>query len=1472
MPTYWVSEPYINLRLEDFPLSYLPSRGRAVTFHLAYRQRGAVPDDPNVFGVGDNWTCSLRSYLADLGWATPGWMRLQKGGAGLIDYTNNVPQYRDGSILTGSGGTYQIEYASGAKDTFQKAYTNSQGQVFYFLISQSDPAGNAVTFNYASGSTAIQLLSVTDPDSKSTSLYYENGGFLNRITKVVDPFSRTNLLRYGADGRLTNIVDVAQISSSFLYDSGTRAGWITNLITPYGTTSFDHGGADAESATFSTTGVPDNRSITVTLPTGGHELYAYRQDCSAFLPTSYSSVPSTSPLVNTLDNVDQENRNSFHWDPLQYSHLSTSNPSNLTSGDYLVGRLYHWLIDPASLTDPSPTLSLQRAPSPDGSASGQLVWYDYDAKAPGHNNYAGTKALPSLAALVLPDGTTRFGHYARGAHSQVTQDISTYTASGGSVAFRTNTFAYAANSIDLLQQVGPLAEQVISNYFATTNTFHQPDASYDALNQATTYTYNANRQVTSRKTPPGLTTTNIYFTSGTDAGRLSTTIDLEISRTNSFTYTNGLVYSHTDERGLVTTNYWDNLQRLIGTVYPDASSVSNIYTFLDITATKDRLGYWTYSGFNGLRQKIAETNANGVVTRYGYCDCGALTSLTNAWNTAIQQPTSFSYDYQGHVTNTLYADSYSVTNWFNAVGQLVTTGDGWGYRWFYYNNQGLLTTTSNAFGIAQKTVFDTEDNPMWVTDANNVSVTNTFDLLHRMLSRKYPDGGTENFGYSAAGLIAYTNQIGASNHFALDPVGKRLFETNANNQLIQYYYNPAGDLTNLVDAKAQSTKWHYDTYGRVTNKIDQAGAEILRYQYDANSRLTNRWSAAKTNTSYSYDGVGNLLTITYPISHGLTFQYDGLNRLTNMVDAVGTTVYSYTAGNQLLTEDGPFANDTVTNTYVNRLRTALSLQQPTSAWTNGFGYDAAKRLTNVISPAGTFNYTYVNLPSLLVRKLALPNTAFITNNFDWVARLVNTSLKNSGGTNLDSYAYVYDPANERTNLTRADNSTVAFTYDKVGQLTIANSSVPAENRGYLYDAAWNLNRRTNNGVTSTFTVDNKNQLSSEAGITCAYDANGNLASVGNTNIGSAVVYLYDDENRLIEIYTNSAASGPTGSGPWDTQFTYDGLGRLRQRLEYTNSVLQSTTRYIYDGNRVIQERDGSNTPTVSYTRGNDLSGSLEGAGGIGGLLGRSSGYSSGNWISHASYFADANGNVTYLLNSSQTMVASYRYDPFGNTISSSGLLAGANVYRFSSKEIHVNSGMYYYLYRFYDPNVQRWINRDPLAEPGFETLHLVTQPLTIRKLRLGINDPQVKFFLAIAMYGGSINVGNYLRGSHTYHAGSTLSALQFLDLLRGGRVDYAPNWPSELLETPNLYGFVGNNPLNGIDSFGLWTWAGVWDSIKNGLEALWEGIKTSWGEIGTFLDTPKCPAGMYQSYTNAPVKNRFLNDPDNAPVPPQAGY
>jgi RHS repeat-associated protein len=114
---------------------------------------------------------------------------------------------------------------------------------------------------------------------------------------------------------------------------------------------------------------------------------------------------------------------------------------------------------------------------------------------------------------------------------------------------------------------------------------------------------------------------------------------------------------------------------------------------------------------------------------------------------------------------------------------------------------------------------------------------------------------------------------------------------------------------------------------------------------------------------------------------------------------------------------------------------------------------------------------------------------------------------------------------------------------------------------------------------------------------------------------------------------------------------------------------------------------------------------MEGAGGIGGLLARSSGYSSGNWTTNHFYHADGNGNIMYLVDSSQNMAATYRYDPYGNTLSSSGTMASANLYRFSSKEIHANSGMYIYLWRFYDPFSERWLNRDPVEEAGGPNLY-----------------------------------------------------------------------------------------------------------------------------------------------------------------------
>ena len=256
--------------------------------------------------------------------------------------------------------------------------------------------------------------------------------------------------------------------------------------------------------------------------------------------------------------------------------------------------------------------------------------------------------------------------------------------------------------------------------------------------------------------------------------------------------------------------------------------------------------------------------------------------------------------------NTVYPDGDAITNRFNLISQVTNTIDSSGVsvtNWF--NNQGLRYAVSNAMGRVSFLTFDIEDSVVTSEDANGVVINNTYDDLHRLRTPTDPDSGVEHFGYATNGLVAYTNQLGKVTRYVVhDAAGRNIAETNANLEVTQLRYDARNNLTNLIDGKNQNTWWRYDEYSRVTNKLDHATTLLFVYQYDADSRLTNRWSAAKGNTGYAYDPVGNLTNVNYAVSPDLTLQYDALNRLTNLVDAVGTTRYAYDAADQLLSEDG----------------------------------------------------------------------------------------------------------------------------------------------------------------------------------------------------------------------------------------------------------------------------------------------------------------------------------------------------------------------------------------------------------------------------------------------------------------------------------------------------------------------------------------------------------------------------------------
>jgi RHS repeat-associated protein len=122
------------------------------------------------------------------------------------------------------------------------------------------------------------------------------------------------------------------------------------------------------------------------------------------------------------------------------------------------------------------------------------------------------------------------------------------------------------------------------------------------------------------------------------------------------------------------------------------------------------------------------------------------------------------------------------------------------------------------------------------------------------------------------------------------------------------------------------------------------------------------------------------------------------------------------------------------------------------------------------------------------------------------------------------------------------------------------------------------------------------------------------------------------------------------------------------------------------------------TSTDYYVWGLDLSGTLQGAGGIGGLLAKTNSLTSETFL----YTVDANGNVGQLMESSTgTIAAHYEYDPFGNLLVTTGPEAESNVFRFSTKYYDAEVGLYYYGYRYYSPELGRWMSRDPVGEQGF---------------------------------------------------------------------------------------------------------------------------------------------------------------------------
>lgn len=722
--------------------------------------------------------------------------------------------------------------------------------------------------------------------------------------------------------------------------------------------------------------------------------------------------------------------------------------------------------------------------------------------------------------------------------------------------------------------------------------------------------------------------------------------------------------------------------------------------------------------------------------------------------------------------------SASITRYNSGSSQIGQTIYG-------YDEHGRRNTVTDARTGATTYTFNNADQVVSITTpppgtgAAAQTTTTYFDAMSRATNIVQPDGTSINNIFSLRGELIRTS--GSRNY----PVG--------------YSYDAQGHMKTMTNwsmfsssTGARVTTWHYDAErGWLTNKVYDDG-KGTKYSYTAAGRLGTRLWARGTNTTYTYNNFGDLSGVSYNDGATPTLGYTHTRRGQQDKITRGSDSWKlfYNTAGQLLSEAGTAGTLNglrVTNVFDEFLRrtNVSSANGATVLTTNGYTYDTAGRLSTARD--GTFLATYSYLAnSPLVSQIEYKSNATVrlttTKTYDNLNRLQSISHKtNTSSQAVLAYAYSYDDANQRTRVNLADSSFWIYEYDSLGQVKsgkrywsdwtpvagqqfeygfddignrtstkaggdvvgaslrlasytnnslnqITGRDVPAYlnvigaaaatatnvnvnntmayRRGEYYCvelnpvntsvAVWQsvTNRAVQSGTTNSTTG---NLFLPKHAEVFSYDADGNLTNDGRW------VYVWDGENRLRSI--TSPPSSPAGSSN-ALHFAYDWQGR---RISKTVSNFSGSAwskvideKYLYDGWNQLSSLNASNNAVVrAFLWGSDLSGSMQGAGGVGGLLAVNA---NGASVTFPTF--DGNGNVTALINSAGgDAIANYEYGPFGEVIRGSGTAAKTNPIRFSTKFQDDETDLLFYGYRYYSANTGRWLSRDPIGELGGPNLY-----------------------------------------------------------------------------------------------------------------------------------------------------------------------
>jgi RHS repeat-associated protein len=733
----------------------------------------------------------------------------------------------------------------------------------------------------------------------------------------------------------------------------------------------------------------------------------------------------------------------------------------------------------------------------------------------------------------------------RNGNSLTVDSTGVHSSSGRSISFERDPQGRITNIM------GPSGQRLTYGY----STAGDLESSTDADGNTTNYSYNANHNLLKTTGPGGQALQTLTYDS---SGRLTSVTDADGNKTIITNDVPGQQQTVVDPNGKLTTVLtYDALGDLLQQdQLVEEKTLTTRYTYDSVgrpTRVVDPLGRATSATYDTQGDPLSTIDAAGHTTTTAYNTFGEPTTVTDPTGAVVVRA---SYDNAGNLTGVQGPDGQAVQGTYDSQGRLVETTDAHGNKaTMHYDSAGNVTTATNSAGATQAT-FDESGHMTSFTDASGAKTSYTYDPSGLLNAVTDPRGNKRTAKYDALGrLVSQTDPLGAMTTYVYDGTSQLLHATAPDGKTVSYTYDVDGRVTSISGSDGSTVSYAYDPLGRL---VDARNAiSDIRRGYDAAGQLVSETASPlggsglpESNSSYTYTAAGARETRTGP--DGTTsYGYDALNRMISITDPAGSKFgVSYDSASRPLQLTRPNGvSDMFTYDALGRLTGRTSKLGEATVASSSSELDAAGRRTNLYEPAGTTSFSHDAVGRLLsVTPPTGPPTAFT---YDASGNRLTPGSLNGSTFTYDAanrllgdagLAFSYDAQNRVTSrIDHQSNTTTAFTWNDLGQL-IAVGNPDGTSTSYEYDALGRRVQVSEAGQTTRYAYDGANiseEYDAKGARTAGYvfapgldqplemireghrsfyiqDSNGNVTALADENGAKIATYRYDAFGRPIQ--------------------------------------------------------------------------------------------------------------------------------------------------------------------------------------------------------------------------------------------------------------------------------------------------------------------------------------------------------------------